>query len=144
MCVCACVRGVRACVRACVSACVRACVRARARVCVCVCVCVLAEGPLTKTWQRLNDGCLSKHHGESQIVSPPTPAPPPPAMRDTLMFHSLGATKSQDSVRRSHLLKGEAEPKRNGTDVLLTSLTPYSSANPAHKDQRQLGRLVSK
>ena len=51
------------------------------------------------------------------------------ATRAILMFHQLWGTKSQDGVHRPQLLKR----KQIQTKVpLLTSLTPYHSAKPAH------------
>ena len=59
------------------------------------------------------------------------------AMRAILMFHNC-EEQSQDSVHRPQLLK--KKESRNGFEPkvpLLTSLTPYRWARPAHEADRQ-------
>ena len=61
------------------------------------------------------------------------------AMRAILMFHNC-EEQSQDSVHRPQLLK--KKESRNGFEPkvpLLTSLTPYRWARPAHEADRQGG-----
>ena len=64
-----------------------------------------------------------------------TPALRLAAIRAILMFHSLWGTKSQDSAPTNHnLFEEKGEPKRNRAEaLLLTSLTSYRWAKPAHK-----------